>query len=320
MVTLPYAVLRLAKTSCNQDKLTSQAEKCLVQTLRKLFKFVDSKMAIDFNEPWALWEIFGAIYYALRINALMVIGKEKVSFSTIISGARFTGCDVYVTLHPMLVERSAEKYSATMANEIGVHADRADKKEWKNMKNGNGYVWLNGSNGEGVDIFFALPRVSPHSDSYVICVDQRKRVALSLGKNTASDLLEKANILPESCSKDILVRGLCNVLPSYNDVVPEKNCFIVSATNTEAFHASLAFHPAATPTTDINHDDVSYLKLVLNSSEKCAHAVWTRVHGVGGDGVGGASFRDEAELKQFILANFPNMQIESVKFEQMDFF
>jgi len=226
---------------------------------------------LNFSEPWELWERFGACFYALRINALLVMGNQVVSVATLFYGAHVVGCEQRVILRPVTVEYSGTEFSVNMGEMISLKRDRQTQKSW--LGGDSNHVWLNQAGGDGIDIFFFLPSADSLG-TYVVIVDQRKRVAKSLGSITAKKLLAKANIIPELGDKKVfLIRGLCNVLPhSELQGVPE-DCFFVNADNCRHYHASLAFHPVANSVININHDSKSSLLLVLLHNNAYAAAV-----------------------------------------------
>lgn len=188
---------------------------------------------MHFAEPWILWEVFGGIFYALRINALLLTEMNNhVPFEKIIAGASIFGCNSEVILRPTLFRRSAIAFSEDLALEIELKTCQTTRVSWKGDDN-HGYIWLNGISGEGVDIFFALPQ-KDSPDKYVICVDQQKREATSYGPVKIAHLLQKAQIRPLNCENDILICGLCNMLPfdsklPLNNKKLPKNYFLVLA-------------------------------------------------------------------------------------------
>eukprot|EP01124_Arcella_intermedia_P005494 TRINITY_DN1324_c0_g1_i4.p1 TRINITY_DN1324_c0_g1~~TRINITY_DN1324_c0_g1_i4.p1 ORF type:complete len:678 (-),score=80.47 TRINITY_DN1324_c0_g1_i4:14-2047(-) len=283
--------------------------RCLVNTLQSFCRQIDEQM--DNNVPWQLWETFGAHYYALRINSLLYCGITTVPFSAICKGSLVNGCDIMVKLHPVTVLVSSVPYGEDMPAIIGSRYDPQSAHNWLNGDNGIGQVWKNQYGGKGVDIFFSLEAVN--SPTYVICVDQRKRIAASLGVQ-ANNLFERSNIIPKCAPLSVLIRGLCNVLPEFNSTAEElpNNCFLVCLQNTEEFHTSLACHPAAYPAIDINNDLKTYLKLVLNHNNDCATAVFKRVQQ--------KKFNDHKELRDFICNQFPKMDHDRIQWDQMEFY
>jgi hypothetical protein len=88
----------------------------MIKTLVYLREKVDEQM---FDVPcWMLWEKFGAIFHALRINSLMVVGEKTVPFKTICSGALFRGCEEEVLLRPVTVVQSGVPFSVDIPENI----------------------------------------------------------------------------------------------------------------------------------------------------------------------------------------------------------
>jgi hypothetical protein len=271
-VILPYSILKCAVTiNCNH--CNTQAEKNLITCLQWLSERVDNVM---FDcPPWNLWEKFGACFHALRINSLCVIGKKSIPFSQLCSGALVNGCSEEVNLKPVTIVESAEKYSEDLGEIVSMNLYPQKKVNWFKGDGENGYVVLNQTGGPGVDVFFSL-MCTNKPDNYVICVDQRKREAASLGPKIANDYFQDENILPTFCKdQSILYRGLFSAFSSYKDThsIP-LNCFMVSYTNTQNYHSSLAIHPAASPCVNVNYDPISYLKLI--TSDRGASAIELR--------------------------------------------
>ncbi len=192
-VSVPYVlVTRVAKMNSYQWN-DNPAIRCFIQALEGLQDEVD--MQFYRHEPWHLWELFGAFYHAARINALQVIGESVVKFSKICDGALMNGCVERVVLRPVRVFRAATtcQYGKHLGDEIAKAGHGHEKCHWITGDSGIGSVVVNGTNGQGVDIFFCFP--SESVGNYVVCVDQRKRVAKVLGTKVAADLIEYARAL-----------------------------------------------------------------------------------------------------------------------------
>jgi hypothetical protein len=265
-VTIPYIVFYQVGTSTEPLDALSEPEQFLVLTIKQMISDVDERIAKE--DPWKLWEVFGAYFYALRINSLMVLGHTRIELRQILFGADINGIKYRVNLQPMLVKRSSVEFSQDFPKKI-TDAD-GETFQWKGEQ-GKGFIWLNASNGEGIDIFFALSQVSKQS-KYVICLDQRKRMALtSVTENNVATLLDAANIRPKNCASDILVRGVSHMLAAFEGELP-RNCFVVRATNSAFFHQSLAGHPA-TCLVNMNTAPPQILLILLNNNPECVQAV-----------------------------------------------
>jgi hypothetical protein len=99
--------------------------------MKRLVEEVDER--ITANEPCKFWEIFGAIFYALRINSLMVLGLTDVPFSDIILGAQTEKCDITVSLRPLLFRRSNAEFSKKLPVQIAEKGDTARSYDWKGV-------------------------------------------------------------------------------------------------------------------------------------------------------------------------------------------
>src|SRR5690349_20247674 len=109
-------------------------------------------------------------------------------------------------------------------------------------------------------IFFALKKV--YDEGYVVCVDQRKRVVQC---HRATELLDRANIIPKYQKPITLIRGLCSLYPRFqhNPEDLPQDTFVVSYSTHTSYHGTLFCHPAAIPCVNINYDNKSVL---LNNS------------------------------------------------------
>jgi hypothetical protein len=265
-VAVPYVlVTRVAKMDSDErnDKL---AIRYFIQALEGLQDEVDVQFYR--HEPWHLWELFGAFYHAARINALQVIGKSVMKFSEICGGALVNGCVERVKLRPVRVFRAAEtcKYGKDLGDEIAKAGHGHEKCHWISGDNGIGSVVVNGTNGQGVDIFFCFP--TEIVGNYVVCVDQRKRVAKALGTKVAADLIEYARALTPVVLKDAtVIAGLCSMFPNYlNDeaTLPD-NSFVVSRNCSNSYHGGLAGHPASRPFVAVNTDARAWIQMFLSA-------------------------------------------------------
>lgn len=289
-VSIPYCVMR----SCGElldfkieNRLTpmqKRAAEKFIETLHDLAESVDNLM-YD-NPPWMLWEKFGAYFHALRINALVLIGKTTALFSDIVLGALISGCKERVRLRPVSVVKSHDPYGSGISKTLPLSGYPQKTFNWVDEE--DGYIVLNAENGAGVDIFFALKRED--NPGYVVCVDQRKRVAGSLGPKAATTLLEKANILPVSLRDAVLVRGLCSLFPQFSQKSSElpNDCFVLSYSTTSDYHQSLGPHPAASPCVNINFDNKTTVKMVTNIPDEVVARRSTKL------------FQDIEELREFV--------------------
>jgi hypothetical protein len=257
---IPYCVFRLA-AGIDSETLDSTAFKCLVQNLKYLRDNVDNVL---FNvESWQAWEVFGACFFAMRVNALLLLGHEVMEFQRVFRGGVVNGCNNRVCLKPMEIHAIEEELSVKLG---AIVIERLNRRKlcWISGDAGVFYCLINGVGGKGVDFFAALP-LDGGSGAMMLYNDQRKIVASVLGAKSATNLLEKALILPlclpygSKC-----VRGLFSVLASFNqkeNTIPE-DCCVLSYRQHVAFHGTLSLHPACKTFVDVNYDNVSTLRLL----------------------------------------------------------
>jgi len=302
-VIVPYSTLKYASNN-DPHLLPSLVQQNMVHCLKWLSDRVD-KVMFD-SPPWNLWEKFGACFHALRINSLCLIGYKSIPFKQLCSGALVNGCDEEVDLQPVLVFESGEKYSTDLIESIPEYQYPQRQVNWLKGDGKQGFVVLNQSGGDGIDIFFSMKMTK--KNGFVICVDQRKREAASLGITKAEKYLTKEDIFPDFLKRDdnlkdsVLCRGLFSSFSSYgqgqttkkqqNQQLPD-NSFIVTYSNTKKYHNSLAFHPAASPCVNVNYDPISYIKLITTTDKAADAILLRRLH---------QKFVDMAEFEKFMEA------------------
>jgi hypothetical protein len=148
------------------------------------------------------------------------------------------------------------------------------KLNWVTGDRGICYCIINGTGGRGVDVFCALPLVSPKGAT-LLYLDQRKVEARALGERTAGNLLSKALIVPKCLPPQTsTVRGLFSLLSSFNQApgTLPVDTFVLSYRQHGAFHGTLVSHPACRSFVDVNYDNISTLRL-LKSVAVLAEAV-----------------------------------------------
>lgn len=152
-VSVPYAMFHLI-ADWNPIDFKDEALKAFILTLRSFINKVDS-LVYD-KAPWQLWEVFGAHFHALRINALLILGFREVSLLDLFSAALVNGCNQSIRLKPMYVIETEDEFNNKLGDDVGVKGHYDDKKNWRR----DGWVVINGESGEGVDIFFCLDKCS----------------------------------------------------------------------------------------------------------------------------------------------------------------
>ncbi len=286
-VSVPYVLVSRVASMDSDIWPENPACQYLIEALDGLRDGVDEQFYR--HEPWHLWELFGAYFHAARINALQVIGKRIMKACKLFSGALVNGCIEKVVLRPVKVFRAAAacQYGEDLGDEISRMANEAEKRHWITGDKGIGTEVVNGTNGEGVE----------GSDKYLVCVDQRKRVAKALGQKSAGDLLECArDRTPSVLEEPTVVAGLCSMFPNYRgdaDSLPS-NSFVVSRKCSGSYHGGLAGHPASRPFVAVNTDPKAWIEMFLVKNKvDVAKLICKRREE--------AHFEDFRALKEFVL-------------------
>merc|ERR1712232_1221858 len=130
---------------------------------------VDSNVFSPANAPWQQWELFGACFAALRINALCITRPSREAYLTEIFNGAITKLnkDFLVLLRPMRVVMADHKLDESLPTSIHF-GDVGMTADWVQ----DGLVVLNGDNGEGIDIFYTL-ELKGDKGKHVLVVDQR---------------------------------------------------------------------------------------------------------------------------------------------------
>jgi hypothetical protein len=266
-VMIPYSILHeLAEyTPESFGHNYNEAIGNFILCIRGLIEKVD-KLIYD-KAPWQLWEVFGAYFHALRINSFIIVGHSVVKVKQLFKGAIVNGCEDEVELRPMQVMETTDKLSTDMSSPIiRRKGNDVERHDW--LK--EGLVIINGDGGEGVDVFFALKKKS--LDAYVLFTDQRKRVAgNNLGKIGASNLLQKASIMPRILpANNTLVTCLfsCVVYANIRAEDLAENSIVVAYGQNQRYHGTLYTHPASSPFVKINTDPISYIQMLFSSKDK----------------------------------------------------
>ncbi|KAG2503037.1 hypothetical protein JM16_009191, partial [Phytophthora kernoviae] len=263
-VRVPYALLHSVGLSC--DEKTTEADRDFAGALKDMREEVDSAMFKV--QPWQSWEMFGACFYAVRINALLVLGHSTVTLGDLLPGTLMSAKTraISVKLVPSRVIRCAGAFGASTPRFIPRKGNQLETIDWTS----GGYIVVNDDGGAGVDIFFALKDAATGNE--VVIVDQRKRQFGKFQPSHASVYLDKLSVCPDFlvASGARLVRGVMNCVSSSNlatYVVPD-GCFVLSRAKTEQFHGTLAYHPACSPVISMNSACKTALKTVFQGDTK----------------------------------------------------
>lgn len=270
-LSIPYCVFRLA-AAIESRTLSELPARCLIQNVQYLCEHVDN--VLYDNEPWQLWGKFGACFFAMRVNAFLLMGFRECHAYEFFDSAIVNGCNYKVELRPVEVHAIEEDLSAALPAFVTEKKHRR-ALNWVKGEGGIGYCLINGTGGRGVDVFCALPLAMASKGEVVLYLDQRKVEARGLGEQTAGKLLAKANIVPACLpAGSQTIRGLFSILASFNQQAEQlpKDSFVLSYQQHKAFHGTLASHPACRSFVDVNYDNVSTLRL-LKSMAPVAEAV-----------------------------------------------
>jgi hypothetical protein len=238
-LAIPYSLIRLAAIGIDVSMLDATAS-CLVQNLRYMTDCVDGVMFG--NEAWHSWDKFGACFFAMRVNSLLLLGDTCVPFSQLCRGAVVNGCDARVTLAPMEVHEIREELSPRLLASVTKRGSDG-RLNWVTGDGGIRYCLLNPAGGKGVDFFSALP-LADGSGGLLLYNDQRKVVGAELA---FASLLEKANIVPDCLpARSGCVRGLFSLASPFGGSSADipVDTLVLSHRQRDAFYGNFSAHPA----------------------------------------------------------------------------
>jgi hypothetical protein len=311
-VLVPYTLfIRVSQIPICEKMKTG--ERRLIESLYSLHRHVD-EVAYDL-QPWQLWEKFGAYFYALRINSLIVIGRNEVYLSQLLHGAIMTDdiLELKVQLIPTKVFSSFDILQEETPRFISCKGNVNEKMDWSTGE----CIVVNGDSGPGVDIFFALR--SYDSSRVIFFLDQRKRIHGSFTLAQALKDLEAARIIPcvLGSSNIINIQGVLNCLPDAGftkERLPDFS-FIVTRKELPFFYGSLAIHPACSPLLHVNVANKSALEYIFTGkdSKKLVDVVLQKRK----DPEGG--FESIESLDQFVKSQKLDVHIDKDSTKYLDF-
>jgi hypothetical protein len=217
-------------------------------------------------EAWEKWEHFGAYYYALRLNAFLLLGYSSVTIGRLLGPsvkAHEEVLMVEVCLRPAKVFFSQNPLSTDM--DLGSIDQRAhmfysvsafDLEEC--------FVFCNGTNGAGVDIFFALKAM--YGGGYVLITDQRKLDCKPLTTVLLQDLSAKAKaVFPAVENIKCVVFVICSALANFvkRKVNIPGSCVAMGRDELFTFHGPLSRSVAAFARANINIANQTWLSVFL---------------------------------------------------------
>jgi len=205
----------------------------------------------------------GAHFHCLRINALLVLGRETISINDLFPGARTN----LSTIRPVVVQlRPAEVFFAD--DELAEESNLNSIPESENLlrtvnlfESSMCHIVVNGSGGKGVDLYFVLHTVCGRT---VLFLDQRKREAKPL---TTGALSKYIKLMPKpSVNGMLVVFCIFSALATYGKSkvrLPNDRCVVMSRKELKHFHSCLSFHPCACSVVDPHSSRLSILTSVL---------------------------------------------------------
>eukprot|EP00981_Chlorochromonas_danica_P001755 scaffold381_cov168-Ochromonas_danica.AAC.8 len=182
----------------------------------KILEYIVVKLPSLPIEAWEKWERFGAYYHALRMNAFILLGRHCVTIGELLGPSARASEEVLtveVCLRPAEVFFSQDVLSPDVdLSSIGQRNNIYYKVSAFDPK--NCFVFCNGTNGAGVDIFFALERT--HGGRHVLIVDQRKLDCQPLTKISLEKLSNKAKLVyPQDENITYVISVLCSALADF---------------------------------------------------------------------------------------------------------
>lgn len=252
---LPYCFFYYLSKVDKRSHRLPPAEDAFMDTLRFLGDFVDYNVFNPSNAPWQQWQLFGACFVALRINALCITSATNVStLKKLFNGAQTNMSNFTVRLRPMRVVQMNEPLNDSLPASI-LFKDYLRPVNW--IK--NGLVVLNGDNGKGIDIFYTL-EVEENPGNYVLIADQRKRVQ---GHLNIPEAINKARALLQNnkwpdVQQVVVALFSMFTLRNLDDLPP--NSIAVTFDQHKIFHGVLHLHPAASVCVRVNVDNQAALE------------------------------------------------------------
>lgn len=193
------------------------------------------------------WQLFGGYFYAIKINAFIVLGYTEITLGELFDGAVMDKehADLKVSLVQMEVYRSLNKLGYRKCfRRSKVNCRRVALSEWES---GGLVVVEDHGLGGGVSSFFAL-RLARSSETIVILDQRIIGGSLPQGEPTKSDQKPTCRV-PELVEKleCIVIQGFVNCPGARLDGCDLHNCFAVTESESDQFHGPMAANPACSP-------------------------------------------------------------------------
>lgn len=193
---LLYAVVQAAQ-SLEAPEINNN-EKMFVRSLKGMHNHLRESARIHFD--WSSWEVFGAQFYAARINAFVVLGRTSVEVRELWRGGRMNDsvASIRVCLQTMEVFHVREKMMGTMNHDLQEGRGSFKTARLTSCR----HIFLNGQGGEGFDIIFALKKENLTEDELIalqagdpfagilVITDQRKRWYNTMSSKTMEKIIK----------------------------------------------------------------------------------------------------------------------------------
>jgi hypothetical protein len=308
-VHVPYSLFVIIARFPNKilDEIKSPEQLAFVQVVREFHESVDSLLFLV--QPWQLWERFGAYFYALRVNALLLLGRSVISVREFLNGALvatdIANIKIKLVLAQVFLCKTA--FGPETIPHISSRHDTLDGIDWIER----GFIVVNGNGGGGVDIFFAETVAA--DNTVIVFLDQRKRVYGKLHSCKINSILDRMSIIPDFLKTSALVvNGVMSCVSiealGKNFEFPLRRSFLISREQSIAFHGSLAYHPACNPCVSINTSSKTALKTAFKGTtdkgiDKVVEKVLSKRKEISG------GFHTREELQKFLDDENENLEL-----------
>jgi len=225
---------------CQSPDLQAQP---LIHSLKWFREEIDERLWCD--DSWVLWERFGAGFRALKTNALLYLGITQYQFIDFHHGAAI---DPQLYNHTMLLSqlsvcRVNEHYSPKVKKFTQVGSNKAiDGLDLQS-------IFLNGSNGEGVDLWCAISCDRGYS---LLDLDQRKYEGDPLQNNKLQEYYDKVVGLFTKDDPQKYAIGIFSKAPSLKTPNTPTNCYWVNSNSIQKYYFSFSDHPLVSPHVYVN--------------------------------------------------------------------
>eukprot|EP01031_Cornospumella_fuschlensis_P024696 gene24696-29842_t len=227
-------------------------------------------------ESWQKWERFGAYYHAIRINSLLVLGANQVKLQTLFnnssipSSLRGREC----CLRPAQVFMAHESISADF--DLTRICEKDNETYHVNAFDQNCcYVICNGTNGAGVDIWFALSRAHGSHQVFDLFADQRKLDCRPLTTKLLQDLDQKLKQCVGARPGIKVISVICSATSSFGKkmVTFPSDCIALGRTELSIYHGPLSRCAASFTLVNINVMSQTWMQTNLGCSKDQAAAI-----------------------------------------------